>query len=329
MPARDEPPASRHRIEVRHEESGTRLDRLVADRLASLGISRSAVRRLLDEGRIRIRGEDDPPKASRGVEPGTVIEIEVPAPPPLEAEPEPIPIEVVYEDDHLIVVEKPAGMVVHPARGRESGTLVNALLHHTALSSIGRPRRPGIVHRLDMGTTGLVVAAKTDAAHLALKRAFKQRSIEKEYMALCYGRIDPPGGRIEAPIGRSPRDRTKMTVFGEGMKEALTDYRSIETLPGPCTLLRLRLHTGRTHQIRVHLASIGHPIVGDAKYAGDRWKGLPSRRLRDAFRGLDRPFLHAARLAFQHPITGEDLELTSDLPADLQGLLEALRADRS
>jgi len=311
------------RFVVEEDDAGARLDRYLARRFASLGISRTRVRRLIDEGRVGLEGEA--PKASRPVAAGDAIEVRLPPPPPPELEPEDIPLVIVHEDDHLIVVDKPAGMVVHPTRGHGSGTLVHALLHRTHLSSVGAPLRPGIVHRLDKGTTGLLVAAKDDPTHLALGELFKARQIDKEYLALAYGKVRPPQGLFQLPIGRSPRDRTKMSVLGERMKEASTAYRVLEEPLDQFSYLSLKLLTGRTHQIRVHAASAGHPLVGDTKYAGQRWKGLPERRLRDLVKGLDRPFLHAHRLAFRHPATGLPVEFTSALPPDLAALLAALR----
>lgn len=308
---------------VEQEDAGLRIDRYLADRLAARGVSRSRIRDLFDQSAIRIDGS--PPKASARVQAGDLVEVDLPPPPPAAAEPEDIPLRILYEDAHLIVVDKDAGMVVHPTHGHETGTLVNALLHHCGLSSIGAPLRPGVVHRIDKGTSGLVMAAKDDPTHLALKVLFQGRRVFKEYVGVAYGKLNPPDGRFEEPIARSRRDRTKMAISGSNPRAAATGYRTLEQIGGQFSYLSLNLQTGRTHQIRVHLSAAGHPLVGDDKYGGDRWKGLPSGRLRSHVRKLQRPFLHAHRLAFDHPATGERLELVSQLPDDLAGWLAELR----
>ena len=251
--------------------------------------------------------------------------------------PEALPLPILYQDEDLIVVDKPAGMVVHPAAGHPSGTLVNALLHHVDdLSGIGGEKRPGIVHRLDRGTSGLMVVAKHDAAHEELSRQFHDREVQKEYFALVWGDVQA-GRRIDAPIGRDPVHRKKMSARvapqrgsrgGEPARarrsrEAVTRILRAEKLR-VLTLVQVAIHTGRTHQIRVHLSAIGHPIVGDALYGGVHRRVPGDLR---AISRLDRPFLHAARLVFKHPRDGRPMEFTSELPEDLQRVLDELRGD--
>ncbi len=263
-------------------------------------------------------------RASLRLKPGQRVEVEIPAPEMAEPAAEAIPLAIVFEDARLLVLDKPAGLVVHPGAGSASGTLVNALLHHIRdLSGIGGVLRPGIVHRLDRGTSGLLVVAKDDEAHRALARQFAGRSVEKEYLALVLGVPQRKQGRIEAPIGRHPVHRQRMSIR-EGGRSARSDYQVVEGLDG-AALVRVRIYTGRTHQIRVHLASIGHPIAGDASYGGTRTP--PSRRAasREALASLRRPALHAARLAFEHPASAERLRFESPLPSDIEGVLERLR----
>jgi 23S rRNA pseudouridine1911/1915/1917 synthase len=253
-------------------------------------------------------------RASARLRPGQEVEVEIPAPLSAEPAPEAIPLDVVFEDEHLLVVDKPAGMAVHPGAGRTSGTLVNALLHHVKdLSGVGGVLRPGIVHRLDRGTSGLLVVAKSDAVHRALKTALSARRIEREYLALVEGRPPARTGTIDAPIGRDRRHRERVSTDTDAPREATTDFVVERALPRS-TLLRVRLRTGRTHQIRVHLEAIGHPVVGDPVYGG-----------REAY-GLERQFLHAARLAFDHPASGARVDVSSGLPEDLVAALR--RAER-
>jgi 23S rRNA pseudouridine1911/1915/1917 synthase len=254
------------------------------------------------------------------------VAVHLPAPVPATPEPEDIPLHVVHEDAHLLVVDKPAGLVVHPGAGTPSGTLVNALLRHIRdLSGIGGVLRPGIVHRLDRGTSGLLVVAKDDETHRALVRHFSSRRVEKEYVALVHGVPRSSSGEIASPIGRHPVHRKKMTTDAPRGRSALTSWSREEVLDG-ASLLRVRIHTGRTHQIRVHLASIGHPVAGDDTYGGTRTPSSRRAEARRALSSLDRPALHAARLAFTHPATGEVLSLTSPLPPDIVSVLERLRA---
>jgi 23S rRNA pseudouridine1911/1915/1917 synthase len=303
------------------EAKGERLDAWLARQLPAL--SRSRLQALIEEGHVLLDGARARPSAR--LRPGEAVRVHVPAPIPAEPQPEDIPVAVVHEDAHLLVVNKPAGLVVHPGAGTSRGTLVNALLRHVRdLSGVGGVLRPGIVHRLDRGTSGLLVVAKDDETHRALVRQFAGRTVEKEYVALVLG--NPPGasGEIDSPIGRDPVHRKKMAVRAPRGREARTSWRVEERFDG-AALLRVRIHTGRTHQIRVHLASIGHPVAGDPVYGGKRT--LSSRRgaAREAFASLERPALHAARLAFTHPATGERLAFEAPLPADLESVLALLR----
>jgi 23S rRNA pseudouridine1911/1915/1917 synthase len=311
-----------HELVAERDSAGQRLDAWLARRLPSL--SRSRVQALIDEGHVRLEGATARP--STRVRPGQVVRVHVPAPVPAQPQPEDIPIAVVHEDAHLVVVNKPAGLVVHPGAGTARGTLVNALLRHVRdLSGVGGVLRPGIVHRLDRGTSGLLVVAKDDETHRSLVRQFAGRTVEKEYAALVLGTPARPAGEIDAPIGRDPVHRQKMSVRAPRGREARTSWRVEERFDG-AALLRVRIHTGRTHQIRVHLASIGHPVAGDPTYGGTRTPS--SRRLaaREALLSLERPALHAARLSFAHPASGERLAFEAPLPRDLEAVLERLRA---
>src|SRR6185295_1444421 len=270
------------------------------------------------EGRVQIAAQ--PVKSNRVVHAGEEIDVEIPQPTSAIPEPEALDVPIVYQDSDLVVVDKPAGMVVHPAAGHASGTLVNALLHQVKdLSGIGGELRPGIVHRLDRGTSGLMLVAKNDKAHVELARQFHDREVEKEYVALVWGVVHA-GKRIDLPIGRDPDDRKKMSATARRARSATTRVTKSLHLPG-VSLIHVAIHTGRTHQIRVHLSEIGHPIVGDAVYGGLR------RRVPGDLRpllGLDRPFLHAGRLVFHHPSDGRKMEFEAPLPRDLQTLLDEI-----
>ena len=304
-------------VEVSEEYEGERLDRFLTSVLA--GHSRSQIQRFIKEGFVIVG--DRQPRANAQVHAGERVVVDVPPPAATEPEPEPIPLDVLYEDADLIVVNKPAGMVVHPAAGHAAGTLVNALLHHVRdLSGVGGELRPGIVHRLDRGTSGVMVAAKHDRAHDALARQFHDREVEKEYLALVWG-IVHAGRRIDAPIGRDPANRQKMSARARRARTAVTRITRVEPLRG-LSFAQIAIATGRTHQIRVHLSAIGHPIVGDALYGGVR-RHVPAD-LRAVMR-LERPFLHAARLAFRHPADGRRLEFVAPLPDDLQAVLDDIR----
>jgi 23S rRNA pseudouridine1911/1915/1917 synthase len=305
-------------ITVPDEGHGSRLDRFVTSVLPEH--SRSQIQRLIKDGQIRVGGREA--KANQPVKTGQTISIDVPEPIDPAPQPEALPLPILYQDADLIVVDKPAGMVVHPAAGHASGTLVNALLHHVDdLSGIGGEKRPGIVHRLDRGTSGLMVVAKNDAAHEELSRQFHDREVEKDYLALVWGLVQP-GRRIDAPIGRDPSNRKKMSARARRSREAVTRIVRTEVLR-TLTLAQVAIHTGRTHQIRVHLAAIGHPVVGDALYGGVH-RRVPHDL--HAITHLDRPFLHAARLVFTHPREDRRMEFISELPPDLQRVIDELRA---
>ena len=300
-------------------EAGQRLDHFLVAHLG--GQSRSQIQRLIKEGLVRVGGRAS--RANYAVRTGDAVAVEIPDPVPSAPAPEALPIEVLYEDADLIVVNKPAGMVVHPAPGHDAGTLVNALLHHVDdLSGVGGELRPGIVHRLDRGTSGVMVVAKHDAAHRELARQFQDREVEKEYVALVWGEVQQ-GRRIEADIGRDPHDRKKMSARAKHARSAVTRITKSRFLRG-VSHVRVAILTGRTHQIRVHLSAIGHPIVGDATYGGIRQR--PPAHLRPVLR-LDRPFLHAMRLSFTHPTdASRRMEFTAPLPDDLQDVLDDIEA---
>jgi 23S rRNA pseudouridine1911/1915/1917 synthase len=305
-------------LEVSPEQAGERLDRYLAAILP--GHSRSRVQHLIEQGLVQVGGRRA--KANLAVRAGDVIGVDIPEPAPATPRAEDIPLSVLYQDSDLIVVDKPAGMVVHPAAGHDSGTLVNALLHHvTDLSGIGGELRPGIVHRLDKGTSGVMVVAKHDASHEALASQFHDREVEKEYVALVWGVVQA-GRRIDLPIGRDANDRQKMSARARRARSAVTRITRARHFRG-VTLCHVAIATGRTHQIRVHLSAIGHPIVGDATYGGVRPRVPADLR---PLLTLERPFLHAFRLAFTHPADQRRLEFQAPLPDDLQGLLDQIEA---
>jgi 23S rRNA pseudouridine1911/1915/1917 synthase len=304
---------------------GQRVDRFLADQLP--GFSRSRIKALIEAGRAT---RDGAPlsEPAEPVREGAIYQIELP--PPVSATPPPqnIPFPILFEDDDLIVLDKPAGLVVHPAPGNEDGTLVNALLAHCGetLPGIGGERRPGIVHRLDKDTSGVMVVAKTEAALAALSALFAARDLDRAYLALVWGLPNPAAGEIEGAIGRDPRDRKRMALVTRGGRAALTRYRTLRNRDAALSLLECRLATGRTHQIRVHLASRGHPIVGDPVYL----RRVPaaaralSAELRTAMLDFPRQALHAHRLGFVHPRTGEALSFETPPPPDMQAVLDLL-----
>jgi 23S rRNA pseudouridine1911/1915/1917 synthase len=307
-------------LTVPPEQDGHRLDQVLAALIPQH--SRSQLQRLIKDGRVVVAGHAVA-RASTPVQAGQTIDLDVPPPTPAEAEPQDLPLDIVFEDPDLVVVNKAAGMVVHPAAGHADGTMVNALLHHIDdLSGVGGELRPGIVHRLDRGTSGLMVVAKNDQAHEELARQFHDREVEKEYTALIWGLL-PPGRRIEDAIGRDPVNRQKMSTRSRRARHAVSRIVWAEHFPG-IALVGVAIATGRTHQIRVHLSSIGHPIVGDSVYGGIHRRVPPQLR---AVQKLERPFLHASKLAFKHPRDARPLAFISELPADLAQVIEQLRDD--
>ncbi len=291
---------------------GGRADRFAAD---LSGLSRSRIQRLMTEGRVTIDGL--PVKANTVIPPGVLIVIDVPPAEPAGIAAEEIPLDIVYEDGDVLVVDKPAGLVVHPSPGHWSGTLVNALLaRDTAYGGIAGVERPGIVHRLDRDTSGLLIVAKNDAAQASLMSQLKARRVKKTYLALVQGSVQAAVGRVEAPVGRDPKNRMRMAVVPDG-RPSVTGYRVRERFAG-WTLLEVDLVTGRTHQIRVHLAALGHPVAGDAVYGTGTARRGPA--------GLERLFLHAWRLTFASPATGDLVRLEAPLPPALEEPLEGLRA---
>ena len=303
------------------EHDGKRLDRTLAALFPDQ--SRNALSRLIEEGHVRL-DTNEVAKTSLRVSAGQTIDVEFPPPLPASAAPEDLPLSILFEDADIVVIDKPAGVVVHPAAGHASGTLVNALLFHVKdLSGVGGEVRPGIVHRLDKETSGVLVIAKNDYAHRTLAGQWNTERIRKEYLALVYGTPDPDRGSINAPIGRDPRERKRMAVVTGG-RHAITDYEVVQRLRY-ASLLRCRLRTGRTHQIRVHLKYIGHPIVGDPSYSGPQWRGIPDRAAQKALASMKRQALHAARLTLPHPRTGDPMTFESPLPDDVSRLLIALR----
>jgi 23S rRNA pseudouridine1911/1915/1917 synthase len=308
------------RAVIAPESAGWRLDRALAAALPT--VSRERLKALISSGEVT--GPEgvpvrDPASKAQG---GAAYEVRVPAPAVPHNEPQAIALEIAYEDDQLIVVDKPAGLVVHPAAGNLDGTLVNALLHHCAgrLSGIGGVARPGIVHRIDKDTSGLIVAAKTDLAHERLSAQFARHSIDRRYLAIVAGLPNPPSGTVDAAVARSSANRQKMAIVAEGRgKRAVTHYRLITPLK-EAALVECRLETGRTHQVRVHMTSIGHPLLGDPAYGRTR---IAHRELLKQL-GFQRQALHAAELGFIHPVTGAFLSFKSALPSDMQELFRAL-----
>lgn len=317
----------RYEILVGDEDDGERIDRFLSDHIPEL--SRSRIQKAVRAGDVRVNGIPVAKTAAR-IHEGERVELSFSPPRPLEVTPEEIPIDIVYEDEHLLVVNKAAGMVVHPAPGNERGTMVNALLAHCAdLSGIGGVLRPGIVHRLDSGTSGLLVVAKNDEAHIALGRQLMERTVRRIYYAIVWGAMPQREAVLSYPIGRSPRDRKRMAVVRRGGREAVTTYYVLDTF-GRFQYIRLKLGTGRTHQIRVHLAHTGHPILGDPVYGGRKvGRGGTSRREADTVRLvlelLERQALHAGELSFVHPATGERVAFTAPAPDDFNAALALLR----
>ena len=313
-------------VTAQDKDKGTRLDKLLS--LGKSGLSRSRLKSLIEEGAVTCAGETIT-DASLRVKPGQCFSVEIPQAKEYEPEAEDIPLEIVYEDDDLLVLNKPAGMVVHPAAGNYSGTLVNALLHHCgdSLSGIGGVKRPGIVHRLDKETSGLMVVAKNDIAHVALSEQFAAHSLQRAYQAIVWGVPSPTEDRIEGNIGRSAQNRKKMAVVSHGGKHAITNYKVVKPVGQFASLVECRLETGRTHQIRVHLNNRGYTIVGDALYGR-----TPSRFLRALnvdqkaeFSAFNRHALHAYLIGFLHPRTKEELVFQNELPNEINGLISILK----
>jgi 23S rRNA pseudouridine1911/1915/1917 synthase len=302
-------------------EAGTRLDRWLAARLP--GLSRMRIKALVEAGQVLVVGR--PSKAAHRLRDGEHVEVEIPAPPAESLAPEAVALAIAFEDAHVLVVDKPAGMVTHPGAGRSTGTLAAAALAHApAIASVGGARRPGIVHRLDKGTSGLIVLAKTRLAYDALTAQLARRTVSRRYLCVVHGRVARDTGVIDAPLGRDPRSRVRMAVAREGKgRRAVTRFRVLERFAA-FTYVECRLETGRTHQIRVHLASRGHPLVGDDTYGPRRPAGddaLPAHLMA----GLGGVALHAAALGFAHPLTGDAVELASPLPPRIAAILSHLR----
>ena len=311
--------AERVELAVAPERAGVRLDRFLAEQLPEM--SRTRIQALVDEGRVRVDGIAR--KRSHRVEPGETISIEIPAQPPPGVEPEEIALEILYEDDDLAIVNKPAGMVVHPGAGLHRGTMVAALLNRfggEGLSAVGGPLRPGIVHRLDKETSGVLVIARTDAAHKKLVEEFRDRRIEKTYIALLHGNVKGESGKIELPVARDLRRRSRMTTRRREGRDARTDWRVLLRVGG-MTLVQAGLHTGRTHQIRVHFSAVGCPVVGDMLYGAPREERVGKETLEP----LGRNFLHAARIGFDHPMTGKRIDVRAPLPRELTSYFVRLR----
>ena len=314
-------PESSLTLTVPEEDAGTRLDAFLASRIE--GWSRARLQRLIEDADVLVNGRTS--KASYKLRPNDEIEAELTALPATSFLPEDLPIEVVYEDDDLIVVNKPAGIVVHPGAGAKTGTLANALaFHFQNLSTAGGLVRPGIVHRLDKDTSGLLLVAKTEQAHEHLSDQFRAREVFKSYVALVHGQMEKDRGEIDEPIARDPRHRTRMAIVRSG-RSALSIYRARERFDR-FTLIDVELKTGRTHQIRVHLAWIKHPVVGDETYGSGRDNTVANPKIRGEIARLGRQFLHAEKLAFVHPRSAERLSFTCPLPSELQKLLQIIRS---
>jgi 23S rRNA pseudouridine1911/1915/1917 synthase len=312
---------SEYRFEVSQENAGSRLD-LFLSRM-SLELSRNQVQRLIDNNCILVN--EKPQKASYRLRSKDQVLVSVPPAPPSQLEPEPLSLDVVFEDDHLIAINKPSGLVVHPATSHRTSTLVHGLLHHCDhLADLGGPLRPGIVHRLDKDTSGIIVVAKENSAYRHLSRQFKEKLVYKEYSALVYGHLLQSSGQFTDPIRRHPKNRKKMGIIAGG-REAST-FWWLELLFGEVSLVKVVIKTGRTHQIRVHFAHARHPVVGDATYGGKkRVKSVQNPLMRARLSRVKRQMLHARRLALEHPATGETLDLSAPLPEDMSELIEFMR----
>ncbi|MCP4395092.1 MAG: RluA family pseudouridine synthase [Alphaproteobacteria bacterium] len=309
---------------VTKTNSGFRIDKFLSRELSDM--SRSRLKALIEEGCVIYNGEVTTAPSTK-IKDGHEIKITIPEATPANPIAQDIPLDILYEDEHLIVVNKPVGMVVHPAPGSYDGTLVNALLHHCKddLSGIGGVKRPGIVHRIDKDTSGILVSAKHDVAHNGLAEQFADHSIDRLYDAIIWGLPSPARGEINAPIGRDPKNRLKMAIAERGGKEAITHYKLLKTFAGCVSLVECSLETGRTHQIRVHFSSIGHHLVGDKIYEGNKktfTSRIESRESREVLRKFHRQALHAKHLGFIHPITKEKLSFTAPMPDDMAELIK-------
>ena len=300
---------------IPREHDGLRIDRALT--LLFPDQSRSALARLIENGHVRL-DTNEVRKTSHRVSAGQRVDLDVPPAAPSEIVSQDLPLTILFEDDDLVVIDKPAGLVVHPAAGHADRTLVNALLFHIRdLSGVGGEVRPGIVHRLDKDTSGVMVIAKNDDAHRKLTAAWNTDRVRKEYLALVYGAPDPPRGTVDAPIGRDPRDRKKMAVV-QGGRRAITDYETVERLRY-VSVVRCSLRTGRTHQIRVHMKKLGHPIVGDPLYSGPQWRGIPDKKVQKVLASIERQMLHAERL-----VVG-DRVFVAPLPEDFARVVMEMR----
>jgi 23S rRNA pseudouridine1911/1915/1917 synthase len=309
------------KVIVTTDLEGARLDRALAALLPEH--SRSFIARLIQNGHVALDGRAAE-KPSLRVAAGQEIDVEVPPPSPSTVVSQDLPLTILYQDADIAVIDKPAGLVVHPAAGHTDRTLVNALLFHVDdLSGVGGELRPGIVHRLDRDTSGVMVIAKNDEAHRKLAEAWGTDGVRKEYVAVVYGTPKNSRGTIDAAIGRDPRDRKRMAVVKSG-RRAVTDYEVVEPLRH-ASVVRCRLRTGRTHQIRVHLKSIGHPIIGDPLYSGPQWRGIPDKKLQKAIASFPRQALHASRITIPHPRSGQSMTFEAPLPGDMRALVRALR----
>ncbi len=307
---------------VGEAENGQRLDTYLAGKLEN--VSRAQIQRAIDNGDVTIN--DSQSKSSYRIRAGDEIQFEITPAAPLEAAPEEIPLDIVSEDEEVIVINKPAGMVVHPGAGITSGTLANALVYHFGqIAPSGSGLRPGIVHRIDVGTSGLIVVAKTDHALNNLSTQFADRRVKKVYVALVFGNVAVERGEIDQPIGRDPHNRVKMSVRPAGSGRDASTFFHVRERFGQFTLLDVEIKTGRTHQIRVHLSHIRHPVVGDSGYDGGRGKSFSDSRLRAEISRLGRPFLHAKTLGFAHPKSGVPMSFEAPLPEKLEGFLGRLR----
>jgi len=308
-----------HEMTVTAADDGARVDRVVTRWLA--GVSRARVQQCIRTGSLLVNGR--PTKASQLLRTGDQIRLELPEAEPPDVQPEEIPLQILYQDDQLVIIDKPAGLVVHPGAGIRQGTLANALVHHFGRLPGTEELRPGIVHRLDRDTSGVMLVTLTAESKSRLAEMFRRRELHKEYQTLVYGAMNEPRGMIEKPVGRHPVHRLKMTTRAPRSRPCKTEWSVIRQFPA-FSHLRVILHTGRTHQIRVHLASLGRPVVGDVLYGGRRHVQVNDRRIRQAIEGLGRFFLHACRLRFVHPFRGEVVDVSAPLPPPLTEFLELL-----